>query len=511
MPNLDRECQDASPSDVQPAACSPRSGVPLHTLLILLGVVFVGQGTVAGDGFFSFRAVGWTLLAWLFVLTAAVTPDRLLCLPEWTGRLFYRGASVVLAVFAAGNAWQFTTPTSVFTAAAAPLLVCLGWRLRLSPLVGLVGGVALLLTAEGALTSKLLYLKREGMDVLKAWSAVAGWLTTAAIVPLAAGPGKKTTLRVLVLCLFGCGTLVRCATVLASPDPFIDVATVIRGAADHLLRGENPYGAEYFDPYRRAPALEEAGYPTYPPLPFLTALPCVSLGIDFRWANVVADLLAALALYRCGVRRSRPGLAALLTAMYLFHPYVPIILENAWYEPQLAALVGWGLLLVDARCKGSGLLLGLALTGKQYGAVAAVGLLRTVRRPVALLGAVAVAAALTLLPFFLWNPRAFLRVVVTAQFELPPRLDGVTVPSLVAHVWGAWPPRTLMLTVCAAVVGLISWRSSPKTANPALAAGAVLLTFFLCHAQAFVNYFYLCQYLLLFGAQSRLVLSEPEA
>ena len=57
-----------------------------------------------------------------------------------------------------------------------------------------------------------------------------------------------------------------------------------------------------------------------------------------------------------------------------------------------------------------------------------------------------------------------------------------------------------MLALCAAVVGLIAWRSSPKTTAPALAAGAVLLTFFLCHAQAFINYFYLCQYLLLFGA-----------
>jgi hypothetical protein len=43
------------------------------------------------------------------------------------------------------------------------------------------------------------------------------------------------------------------------------------------------------------------------------------------------------------------------------------MLENAWYEPMLAALVGGGLLLAERRAWIGHLLIGLGVTGKQFG------------------------------------------------------------------------------------------------------------------------------------------------
>src|SRR5205085_2486909 len=94
------------------------------------------------------------------------------------------------------------------------------------------------------------------------------------------------------------------------------------------------------------------------------------LGADVRWANVAADLIAASAIALVGWRRRRPALALTAAWLYLNQPRAPFIIEQAWYEPMIGALLGVGLVLLELRGIGKWagyVLVGLGLTAKQFG------------------------------------------------------------------------------------------------------------------------------------------------
>src|SRR5262249_41566113 len=148
------------------------------------------------------------------------------------------------------------------------------------------------------------------------------------------------------------GLLVRMPVLWASPEPVIDVYNLLRDGADHLIAGENPYSHDIITPYgtpRAArygrdepPDLRPAGYP---PLPLLLSIPPRLLGADVRWSNVIADLLAAAAIMMAGMRRRVAWIGMIAAATYLNLVRVPFIIEQAWYEPMIAALLGLGLVL----------------------------------------------------------------------------------------------------------------------------------------------------------------------
>src|SRR5262249_1747199 len=230
--------------------------------------------------------------------------------------------------------------------------------------------------------------------------------------------------------------------------------------------------------------------PFYPPLPFLLALPLAAVRADVRLVNVVADLLAALVLFWAPWRRGAPLVGALAATLYLNLPRVPFLIEHAWYEPVIAALLGGGLLLAEPGRWPGDPLLGFGLTAKRSGLPLLLPLLPARWRswPALLLGLVV--AGLLFVPFLLWDAPAFVDVVLVKHLQRPVMPDSITLAAGLHNLCGltlSWRER---LGIAVAGIAWIAWRTPRNGVPPALWMGAALLVFCLCHTQGYFHYFY---------------------
>ncbi len=324
----------------------------------------------------------------------------------------------------------------------------------------------------------------------------------------------------LTLLLLGGGIGMRAQVIRASPEPIIDVYNLLRDNADHIISGRNPYQHEIVSPYGTAraerfgvidqPEPRPAGYP---PLPFLLCVPSRLLGIDPRWANVIGDCAAAFALAWLGLHRGRPLLGLLTAAIYLNLPRIPFLIEQAWYEPMIAALFGLGLVLAEfeRRPKWIGYgLLGLALTAKQFGLPLLFPLAWSHRKNWQLILFALLIGALVILPWFIWSPSAFLDVVLFKHLQRPPQFASITLGSFCANEFGWELPRIVGWLTAAAVIVMVA-RFTPPGPAAALGLGSALLAFCVCHTQGYINYFFLVQYLWLLGFVASIAVNQSSA
>jgi hypothetical protein len=293
-----------------------------------------------------------------------------------------------------------------------------------------------------------------------------------------------------------------------SPDPVIDVYAWLRDASDHALHGRNPYSHDITSPYgterARHYGLQEKPDPrppAYPPLPFLSCLPFRALGLDVRWANIVGDLAAGIALFGVGVRRGRPSFGLLCACLVLNLPRSAWMIEQAWYEPILAGLFGAAFWLIEyegwRRWFGY-MLLALGLTGKQFGLPLLFPLAWSQRRHWRMLLAGLIVAGLVMLPWIVWSPHDFFDVILWKHLDRKPQFS-LTVASACEEFLGTAPPKKLLWAVAAGLILAISWRTPQPGAAAALGVGTALFVFCIFHTQGFPNYFYLCEYLWLLG------------
>ncbi len=362
---------------------------------------------------------------------------------------------------------------------------------------GVLGALALFLSAEAILYCDVNQPadidKRVTILLVTMFAAsAAGFLLTASLLAHVgeAAVRRRRLLVAQVVLLFAAGAVLRYAAAVVCEDPGMDVLRAEQGAADRLVSGRNPYTGDYFD----------KGAPFYPPLPFLVAAPFRALGWDVRLGNVVCDLIAALALFATA-GRGRGGLTgALLGAAYLHFPRVPLLMELAWYEPMLAAALGGGWWLAARGWRVGYFVMGLGLTGKQYAVVLLPALWKGLGgRRVALLLGTAGAAAVVVLPFYLWDRRAFVERVIDFHVEHEVRHDGVTIQAAAKDRFKTELPRTPMTVAALLLIGLIAWRAPSEGMSPAPWMATGLIVFCLFYTQAFLNYFYLCAYLMLLG------------
>jgi hypothetical protein len=302
---------------------------------------------------------------------------------------------------------------------------------------------------------------------------------------------------------------VRAIVLRISPDPVIDVYSWLRDASENASHGRNPYTQGITTPYGTERAIHfgvtEAPDPqpaAYPPLPFILCVPFRALGLDVRWANIVGDLAAGIALFGVGARRGRPSLGLLCSCLFLNLPRSVWIIEQAWYEPMLAGLFGVGFWLIEfeGRRRWLGfMLLALGLTGKQFGLPLLLPLAWSQRRHWRMLLVALTFAALLMLPWIVWSPRDFLDVILFKHLDRPPQFHSLTVASACQEFLGTSPPRVLTWVAAAGLILAISWRTPRNGAAAALGLGTALFVFCIFHTQGFPNYFYLCEYLWLLG------------
>jgi hypothetical protein len=290
-----------------------------------------------------------------------------------------------------------------------------------------------------------------------------------------------------------------------SPSPPIDVITVHNAALRAIVHGHNPYAITFANIYGAGSAYYAAGaesggrvlfgYP-YPPLSLLMVLPGYLLG-DYRYAQLVAIVVtAALIAFARPSQRAR-----LAGALFLTTPRAFFVLEQGWSEPSSLLLLALTIFVMLRAGNGprwadaGAVLAGLTLASKQYFAVmlpmlwrsgAALGVSRT-----RLLRLAIGAAAVVILPFFLWGPRAFLEDVVLLQLREPFRTDALSY--LVWVVRSGWPAPSMAWTVAALAVALAIALARGERSPSGLAAGLAftLLATFAFGKKAFCNYYFL--------------------
>jgi len=285
----------------------------------------------------------------------------------------------------------------------------------------------------------------------------------------------------------------------ASPPPKVDVWHFQQQASRALLAGEDPYATEYpnvlSDTSLYSPAVFENGkvqsFP-YTPLSLLVVLPGYLVG-DVRWSLLLAMVATGAFLVATGRKLGLPAghIAELAAVAFLCHPLGLSVLEYAWTEPLVtlaASFCVWALVAGRDRMLGVGL--GALLCIKQYAVLGIVpywSLGRLKRRHALVAGAVATGINL---PFFLWDPAAFWKGLVTFQTDSPFRPESLTVLAAVDSLTGYRLPSAVGFLAAAAAALLVVLRGLPSLTTQLLGSAAIFLAFFAFSKGAHINYYW---------------------
>jgi hypothetical protein len=288
----------------------------------------------------------------------------------------------------------------------------------------------------------------------------------------------------------------------ASYPPQIDVFVFQQESSRALIQGRNPYALTFPNIYGNmnfyGPGVADArtvfiGFP-YFPLSLLLALPAWLVAGDFRFAQLVACAMAAAAFTGLGPGR----LPLLAAALLLFTPRMFFVLEQGWTEPFGVALLALVVLAAARRSRWLPLALGALLAWKQYTVLFIPLAALLVPRPFRwrayarlVLPAIAVAAVVTL-PFFLWNPAAFWKSVVAAQFAQPFRTEALSLPAWWVVQEGHPQFNVLPWMLSGTLIALVAVLSRRQSGPAAFATSAALVyaVFIAFSKQSFANYWW---------------------
>lgn len=285
---------------------------------------------------------------------------------------------------------------------------------------------------------------------------------------------------------------------IVSPSPIIDVFPMFQDSARHFLSGLNPYSTAVSDVYD---GKADFGYHifAYAYLPLNLYFQTLSYWItqDVRNASVAADAITALCLYRMAQSREYGKWYVLL---FLFMPRGLFTIEQAWTEPFIAALFGITALLAERR-RGSvalSIAYGLMLSLKQYLVFFIVHGLMLEKRP-SRIGIAAIVGSFTLLPFLIVDPAHFIQNGVTFQLLTAFRSDGLTISSALFAITGITINKifTAAIGFSVSIVTFVVFRHF-EAEGWRWATMITTLIMFLFGSQAFCNYYYFIEVLILF-------------
>jgi hypothetical protein len=440
-------------------------------------------------------------------------------------------ALLALALYASfGNAGEHISAVWLVPVLGALALAMLGARvgadrLRHSRLwlflLGSVVGLELLalLRLSPVLSQTTILLPRRPLDyfegVVEQWQRASSpgarfWLPASFAVALLgialvclpyswpAMPGRRLRFPVILSLYIYMGAWI----IHTSPEPYIDVWTTQQRACKLLLAGQNPYAGDYPNPYGRpdwfAPQVIWDGrihaY-QYPPLSLLLTLGGYVLGGDVRWSMLAATATAAAFMVamgrKLGLRAGHPG--ELAAVALLCHPLSFLMVEMGWNEPFLAlglSVAGWA--AAAGKTASLANTLGPLASVKQYGFLIVPPFWKLARAPLRLGLAGLVAAILVVLPFFLWDPNAFWRGVVTFHLYSPMRTDhSLAISAAVALATGYHMPAIVGLVAAVAAAWILVYRRSLSLSQALLAAAAILLSFVVFGKGGHPNYYWL--------------------
>lgn len=331
-----------------------------------------------------------------------------------------------------------------------------------------------------------------GLSVLLAGVSAAGLGGLLLIAAVGRVPPRAALPVVALLALAADLAVVR-----ASPEPAIDVHTLLQHSADGLTRGDDLYRETWPD----STGLTDV----YPYLPATTLLlaPARWLLGDVRLGLVgclagSAVLLARLAGQAPRVSGPLARALPVLPALVLAFPRATLLAQDSWTEPLLLLLlIGAVSCTLAGRHAAAVLLVGLALASKQH-----VALLLPLaawwpafgwRRALASSGvALAVVA-----PWLLAGPGDLWHDAVQAPAAFPVLPQALDLPAGLSRVGlgvGFW-----LTAVALAAAYALCWRLPRDETGFAVGSAIVLLAVALANKQSFFNHYTLVAGLLVLG------------
>lgn len=380
-----------------------------------------------------------------------------------------------------------------------------------TPLGALVPGVVLWCAGEGLLYTKLMYVESPlGASVVSvAWIAAVVVGATMCLLPPAwvfgrlpgpdtdpVRPARAAAIAVvLIVLLIGLGGAVRLGAIIASPNPVIDVYSVLDQTPRALLRGENPYRYQIVSPYgteraRRFRITQSAdpNVEIYPPGIIILGTPLAAIGADPRWLLVVCWLVVGVLVARHAWSDAalRPHAPVLVGALMLL-PSASFTAEQAWIDPAYVAFFLLGMAMTQPVA--AGLLFGFGLTVKQTAICVLPAMLIHVWHTRAARVAMVLCFAAVVLPFLIWDAGEMLRDVVLGFAQKSVHENALSLPGLVLATTGYSLPSVPLVLVALALGVFATWRARGSTARLVAAAGFTVAVFSLLSKYAYMNWY----------------------
>src|SRR3989338_3652496 len=158
-----------------------------------------------------------------------------------------------------------------------------------------------------------------------------------------AHPWWRGVLHYRFIILISIAILLRVLVIFYVPFPRIDVFFMMQGGPDALMRGENPYGVEYPNPFGLSGPMFTTDNYGYPPGMILVSVPLQIFFYDVRFGYLIAQLIAGCLVYliaRHGGRVSAVS-AELLVILFLYIPHSLFVTEQSWNEPYLFVILAF--------------------------------------------------------------------------------------------------------------------------------------------------------------------------
>jgi hypothetical protein len=214
---------------------------------------------------------------------------------------------------------------------------------------------------------------------------------------------------------------------------------------------------------------------------------------DVRYAHLAAIGISALL-----IGLASKGLSGKLAALtFLFSPVTFLIVQKSWIEPFVIVLTG-ALMFPRKTDRWRPLTLGLLMASKQFALLAAPAAFFLIPRPswrsyAGLLLRSGTVVLAVLLPFAVWDFRAFYRSVVLYQFMQPFRFDALAFPAWLVRLGAPQPPVWLAFAAVAIAGFFLFRRLQPSSFSFVASLAVMYLLFFSWNKQAFANYYYLVE------------------
>jgi hypothetical protein len=484
-----------------PGGVQPTARVTRRVAGLLAGWAALSVGIAAKDGRYGGYAMTAVLVGWIVVAaTVALIGGN-------------GSAASVLGrpVRLAARRWGRPTPW-------------LSWRVTWV-------AVALIVGLGPPLRHPHYYGTGAFVGVAKWLQITAGLLAAAGVLATLAGPGRPATpaaawaLAALrgpraFTAVLVAATAAGVATVLAAPDPQIDVFHLLQESSAGLWHGVNMYHQVWAT--GRPGDLHGGLTDVYPYLPGTSMLlaPFRLLLGDARYGLLAALVVAVLAVRALAPRplalravdpraASAPWMPVLPLLVLIFPSYC-YALEQSWTEPLLVACLA---LLVWAGRTGRGAVavvaFAVALATKQHVAllvpVAAGWPAFGPRRTAAACGLGGVLVA----PWVLDDPGAFFHDAVRANLDYPVLDHSLSVPGWADH-YGLHVGFGVT-AVALAVAYLLAWRARGDATGFAAGGALVLLTMVELNKQSFFNHYTLPMALLILATATTLTPEDEPA